>query len=69
MLGIFFVRGFAVVLKPDPFDGKNFLIGKLRRNCGLLQCLVIMPLRASLSTYLLRMRLSLRLMINSFEEQ
>jgi hypothetical protein len=24
----FSVRGFAVVLKPDPFDGKNFLIWK-----------------------------------------
>ena len=26
----FSVRGFAVVLKPDPFDGKNFLIWKAK---------------------------------------
>jgi hypothetical protein len=64
----FSVRGFAAVLKPDPFDGKNFLIWKAKWNCGLLQCLVIMPPRASLPTYLLRMRLSLRLKTTSFEE-
>jgi hypothetical protein len=26
----FSVRGFAAVLKPDPFDGKNFLIWKAK---------------------------------------
>jgi hypothetical protein len=30
----FSLRGFAAVLKPDPFDGKNFLIWKAKMNCG-----------------------------------
>jgi hypothetical protein len=31
----FCVRGFAVVLKPDPFDGKNFLIWKAKMELWL----------------------------------
>jgi hypothetical protein len=31
----FSVRGFAVVLKPDPFDGKNFLIWKAKMELWL----------------------------------
>jgi hypothetical protein len=29
----FYVKGFAAVLKPDPFDGKNFLIWKVLGLC------------------------------------
>jgi hypothetical protein len=32
----FSVRGFAAVLKPDPFDGKNFLICGIVANCNVL---------------------------------
>ena len=31
----FSVRGFAAVLKPDPFDGKNFLIWKAKMELWL----------------------------------
>jgi hypothetical protein len=31
----FSVRGFAIVLKPDPFDGKNFLIWKAKMELWL----------------------------------
>jgi len=31
----FSVRGFAVVLKPNPFDGKNFLIWKAKMELWL----------------------------------
>ncbi|XP_066333793.1 uncharacterized protein [Miscanthus floridulus] len=33
--GHFSVRGFAAVLKPDPFDGKNFLIWKAKMELWL----------------------------------
>jgi hypothetical protein len=35
----FSVKGFAVVLKPDPFDGKNFLIWKAKMELWL----IVMP--------------------------
>jgi hypothetical protein len=63
------VRGFAAVLKPDPFDGKNFLIWKAKMELWLTAMSCFHAAEGSLSTYLLRMRLSLRLKTTSFEEQ
>ena len=31
----FSIRGFAAILKPDPFDGKNFLIWKAKMELWL----------------------------------
>jgi hypothetical protein len=40
----FSVRGFAAVLKPDPFDGKNFLIWKAK-NGIVAYCNVLLSCR------------------------
>jgi hypothetical protein len=65
----FSIRGFAVVLKSDPFDGKNFLIWKAKMKLWLTAMSCYHAAEASLPTYLLRMRLSLRLKTTSFEQQ
>jgi hypothetical protein len=48
----FSIRGFVVVLKPDPFDGKNFLIWKAKMELWLtaMSCLSGTIIRGTLKT-------------------
>jgi hypothetical protein len=72
----FSVRGFAAMLKPDPFDGKNFLIWKAKMELWLtaMSCFHAAEgkpadLPPENEAKFKRMRLSLRLKTTSFEKQ
>jgi hypothetical protein len=65
----FSVRGFVTVLKPDPFDGKNFLIWKAKMELWLTAMSCYNAAEGKPANLPPEDELSLRLKTTSFKEQ